>query len=391
MQDKLFEAGAPVGFINSLISLNPFGRTKKIIDLMKEVNQLKLNIVKEKGEYNNKLKVLLDKYLVGQKISVDQQEALKKEYKNVIKKSLSEYGKELKLNDKSAKDLVDQIFKAEEDTNLIFGEDKQLEKIPDINKFKEAIKDKIDAMNTKADALLSQAKELSNQGTSSAKDRTQALYASLKNWIMINASNEALKYAEEKEKEAIKSSIKIREDLSTKLIDRFKDLDLKKDTSLTDKDEKESEHKSTVNKDQYVIDFDYTTYSSTAGLSESDQQKIASAKKSFEKDKDNNLSNAEELKNEYQTLIRNTIDGGSRGFIVFGKGGLGKSFSVEKFLEKKGLEQDKDYILIKGAASPSKVFQKMRDNPDKLFIFDDADSLWNSQEGKNLLKGALDT
>lgn len=394
-ENDINEGSAPVGFLNNILALNPFGTTKKVISLMKEANDIKVNITTEKGEYFTKLKQLMEKYLVGHKVSPDEQEALKKEYEQTLRKSLSEHSKDLKIDNKDVKELVSQMFKANDEfdraqDNSNANSTPFLEKIPDIDAYKEAFKDKIKAMEVKYNALIKQAKDIaSHTKNPEKKERLLVLYSNLINWIDINSANIALEYANDKEREAIKSNIKIRETLGNKFTTYSKtiDDDSKKDDSKKDNTDK----KLGRDPEDYITDFDYEKYKSDAELSESEKSIINKGKEELAKVKDKDIADAEEQKEEYKTLVRNVIEGGSRGLLVFGKGGLGKSYTVEKMIEKKGLEQDEDYFLIKGASSPVKVYEKMKAHPDKLFVFDDADGMWKTTEGKNILKGALDS
>lgn len=394
-ENEINEGSAPVGFLNNLLALNPFGTTKKVIDLMKEANKIKVDMTTEKGEYFTTLKNLMEKYLVGHKVSAEEQDALKKEYEQTLRKSLSEHSKDLKIDNKDVKELVSQMFKANDSFDKELSDNSNtttyLEKIPDIDAFKEAFKDKIKALEVKYNSLIKQAKDIASHTKNPEKrERLLVLYSNLINWIDINSANIALSYATDKEKEAIKANIKVRETLGgkftsySKTLDDDKDKDSKNDNSTKDK-------KLGRDPDDYITDFDYEKYRSDAELSESEKSIIKKGLEEFNKEKDKNIADAEEQKEEYKTLVRNVIEGGSRGLLVYGKGGLGKSFTVEQMLEKKELEQDVDYFLIKGAASPIKVFEKMKAHPDKLFVFDDADSMWKTTEGRNILKGALDS
>jgi hypothetical protein len=129
----------------------------------------------------------------------------------------------------------------------------------------------------------------------------------------------------------------------------------------------------------------------SSGFSETEKTKISDYLKLIEKDRNKLKADAESIKVSYDDAIDNVFEGGSRGLVAYGAGGLGKSYAVEKYIEDHNLERDVDYVLIKGAASPSKVFQRLKQFPDKVFIFDDADSLWFNKEGLNLIKSATDS
>lgn len=91
----------------------------------------------------------------------------------------------------------------------------------------------------------------------------------------------------------------------------------------------------------------------------------------------------------------------ARSLVVYGTGGIGKTYNLEKKLEEYGkigfdpeLDLDPseyDYLTITGNTTPSDLYQKMYENPKKLIIFDDCDAMWDNEISANLLKGALDT
>lgn len=91
----------------------------------------------------------------------------------------------------------------------------------------------------------------------------------------------------------------------------------------------------------------------------------------------------------------------TRALIVYGTGGIGKSFNLEKKLEEYGkvgydpeldLNPDEyDYVTVTGSTSPTDLYNLMYNNPKKLLVFDDCDSMWENEDMANMLKGALDT
>lgn len=77
--------------------------------------------------------------------------------------------------------------------------------------------------------------------------------------------------------------------------------------------------------------------------------------------------------------------------IVTGEGGLGKTSTVLKMLEKQGLKEDVDYVMIKGYSTPKALYATLWENKDKIVIFDDCDSVLKDPTSVNILKGALDS
>jgi len=392
LQNSLNEDSGPgIGLINGLLSLNPFGKTAKIVKLMKEANSLKLQSIQEKGAFYKKVQQAMEKYFVAQKISEIEQKKIKEEYQEVLKKNLSSYAQDLDLPEKDVADLVDEIFKKDDKVKgLLLGS--TLEKVPDVKRYEEALSEKIVALEKKSNALVAQARDLATDGKDTVRSRK--LYSILYNWLDLNAANEAIKMADAKQKSAIQANInRIKSNQNTILTD-YKKTDLKSDNDKKDLNkDNNSVNKKEIDKDSKSknIDFDYKKYESNIGLSES---QISTIKKNTEianKTADKDLADATDLRDRYERLVDNVINGSAKGLLVYGEGGLGKSFTVEKALKDGNLEQDKDYYTIKAAASPIQVFKKMQQYKDKLIVFDDCDSLWNTEEGRNLLKGALDS
>jgi hypothetical protein len=87
-----------------------------------------------------------------------------------------------------------------------------------------------------------------------------------------------------------------------------------------------------------------------------------------------------------------------RGMVVSGPPGIGKSYGVEKTLEKANFPlslqgKPEQYEVIKGAASAIGLYKKLYLNRHKGFVtvLDDCDSVLFDEQSLNLLKAALDT
>ena len=85
------------------------------------------------------------------------------------------------------------------------------------------------------------------------------------------------------------------------------------------------------------------------------------------------------------------LDDTVASLLVCGEGGLGKTHTIGAELAKKGLEEDVDYKIIKGYATPKALYATLWENRDKLVIFDDCDSVLRDPISLNILKGALDS
>jgi hypothetical protein len=90
--------------------------------------------------------------------------------------------------------------------------------------------------------------------------------------------------------------------------------------------------------------------------------------------------------------------GDVRAMIVSGPPGVGKSFGVEKVLQKDGLfdvlgERKPKFEVVKGAMSSIGLYSKLYEFSEKgnVVVFDDCDSILMEDLSLNILKGALDS
>jgi hypothetical protein len=81
----------------------------------------------------------------------------------------------------------------------------------------------------------------------------------------------------------------------------------------------------------------------------------------------------------------------SNAFVLCGRGGVGKTHNVEVAISELGLSEGKNYTRIAGTASPVSVYKTLFDYRKAVILFDDCDSIFNTQEGRNIFKGATDT
>ena len=86
--------------------------------------------------------------------------------------------------------------------------------------------------------------------------------------------------------------------------------------------------------------------------------------------------------------IKMVIKGLSKGLLLYGGFGLGKSYSVKRMIAESELKSDQ-YIFIRGHCTPLQVYQQLYHNREKLVIFDDVNIL-ESPIILNILKSALD-
>lgn len=105
----------------------------------------------------------------------------------------------------------------------------------------------------------------------------------------------------------------------------------------------------------------------------------------------------------FRDLTTMVIRGKLKSLFVSGEGGIGKSHTLNEVLElnnfvekgdgqlgEDGIEKF-DYIRIKGYTTARAMFDYLRENNDKLFIFEDCDSALTDPTAQNILKAILDT
>ena len=98
----------------------------------------------------------------------------------------------------------------------------------------------------------------------------------------------------------------------------------------------------------------------------------------------------ETLDDIYQ-ISRKVAAGGFNSLMISGRAGTGKTYSVEKALADEGLIIDDDFIMVSGAVSTIMMFKKMFQYRTKVLVFDDCDAVFRDENGRNILKAALDT
>lgn len=124
-------------------------------------------------------------------------------------------------------------------------------------------------------------------------------------------------------------------------------------------------------------------------------------------------------------LIKMTIRGSSKGMLITGKGGIGKTYSVLKLLQKMGktdymkaraeagiteiepeddfddikekigkladLGSSGDYVVFKGYATAAALYRLLYEHKNRIIVFDDCDSILRNEDAVNVLKGGLDS
>lgn len=90
-------------------------------------------------------------------------------------------------------------------------------------------------------------------------------------------------------------------------------------------------------------------------------------------------------------LTKLTVGGASNSLFVAGRGGVGKTTPVMRVLASMGYVDGKNMFVNKGSISASGLYSLLYRYQNELIVFDDSDSVFGDQEGRNVLKGATDT
>lgn len=126
-----------------------------------------------------------------------------------------------------------------------------------------------------------------------------------------------------------------------------------------------------------------------------------------------------------EQLIKMTVRGSSKGMLITGRGGIGKTYTVLDVLNRMGktdwlkaraeagitditsddeddvieekvkhladLGEKGDYVIFKGYASAPALYRLLYEHKHRIIIFDDCDSILKNEDAVNVMKGALDT
>lgn len=109
----------------------------------------------------------------------------------------------------------------------------------------------------------------------------------------------------------------------------------------------------------------------------------------FEKNAEK-LSYVKQLE-DLENLIGLTLAGSANALFIAGRGGIGKTHTVEKVLAKHGLQDNKGYFKNTGTASAAGIYALLFRHRDGVIVFDDSDDALGDQEARNIFKAATDT
>lgn len=108
-------------------------------------------------------------------------------------------------------------------------------------------------------------------------------------------------------------------------------------------------------------------------------------------DQDIELMSYEESLDALKTGMKLLMSNASNSLWVAGRGGTGKTVTVEAMLNDAGKSDGDGYFKITGSATPAGIYRMMFEHKNEILLFDDSDSALNDQEGRNLFKAAADT
>lgn len=106
-----------------------------------------------------------------------------------------------------------------------------------------------------------------------------------------------------------------------------------------------------------------------------------------------------------EKAVTMVADGVQPSVLVSGAGGLGKTYTVRKALETRGLQdytlldieegasvdRSNSFVFIKGYSTAKALYRSLWNNNNSVIVFDDTDSILKDANAVNILKAALDS
>ena len=107
-----------------------------------------------------------------------------------------------------------------------------------------------------------------------------------------------------------------------------------------------------------------------------------------------------------EKLVNMVASGVQPSAVITGEGGLGKTYTVTKTLEKNGFKDISDladfqvgsiintrkcFTMVKGYSTAKGLYRTLFENNKSIIVFDDCDAVLKDPVALNLLKGALDS
>lgn len=116
------------------------------------------------------------------------------------------------------------------------------------------------------------------------------------------------------------------------------------------------------------------------------------ASKEIEAMEDNfpRLAYEEQLSDLRRAMVL-VMNNATNSLYIAGRGGVGKTETVEQELEKHGLTDGSGYFKITGSASTAGIYALMYKHRNDILLFDDSDGALADMDSRNLFKAASDT
>lgn len=101
----------------------------------------------------------------------------------------------------------------------------------------------------------------------------------------------------------------------------------------------------------------------------------------------------EERFSDMESYIQMVIDKEAPLALICGAPGVGKSYRIEKLLNKNGLYDEEGFKLMSGKCTPTSLFTELFQwkEPGQIIFFDDCDSIFRDDDAINILKAAYDS
>ena len=99
----------------------------------------------------------------------------------------------------------------------------------------------------------------------------------------------------------------------------------------------------------------------------------------------------EETMTDIYDISRAVAAGAFNSLFISGRAGTGKTYNVERAMHDEGLQEGDDWVKISGAVSTIIMYKQLYLYRDKVLVFDDCDAVFSNEDGRNILKAALDT
>lgn len=117
---------------------------------------------------------------------------------------------------------------------------------------------------------------------------------------------------------------------------------------------------------------------------------MTGAEQEIEEDPANRVSFSDSLEH-LEGLVEGLIKGSFNALFVAGKGGTGKTQTVEDTLHAAGLRDGDGYFKNTGTASAIGIYTLLFNHRNDIILFDDSDGALGDQDARNLIKAATDT